>query len=107
MAIEYHPASRTHTVRGIEIAYPDKVSPGYDYPDWANNPTGDRNGPMRRQEARVLYPAGMAFVSTSLLEDLLEAENSWGAGGAFLINDPRVQWALENAGLIHVAADQP
>lgn len=104
MAIEYHPASRTHTYteRGIEIAYPDKVYPGYDFPDWANNPTSDPNGPMLHRQPRLLIPAGIAFVSTSLLEDLLEAENSWGVREPFLIQDPRVKWALENAGLIHV-----
>lgn len=93
---------RTHVVRGVEISYPDKIYPGYEFPDWKNNPTGDRNGPMRRQEPRVIYPAGTVFVPENLLDELCEADNSWGCGGAFLINDPRVEWALECEGLIHV-----
>jgi hypothetical protein len=72
-------AMQTITVHGIELDHPRYV-----------------------REDKVYYEAGTVFISFELLDELTEADNSWGMGGAFLINDPKVKWALESHGLINV-----
>ena len=77
-------AERVVTVKGIELPY-------------ARRRYNSHSGvPLRRDTVET----GTAFVPAHLLEELLEADNSWGCGGGFLIGDPTVEAALECAGLI-------
>jgi hypothetical protein len=112
MTAAFRPAVQTKVIKGIELSYPDKVYPGYDMPDWSQprdewtQPTGPNQNPYptarRWHPARTLHEAGVAFVPLNLLDELLEVDNSWGAGGAYVINSSVVQWALESAKLVTV-----
>jgi hypothetical protein len=74
------PACLNVVVYGVELQYPEL---------------------RRRYDGAVVRPAGSVFVSSRVLEELTEADNTWGMGGAYLLDD-HVEAALVAAGLVHI-----
>ena len=95
---EYKLASKTVVKQGVELPWQEVERYGSDL----LYTSGPRKGEVMypdRQVTGTVKAVGSAFVELSILEELCEQDNSYGMGGAYIINDSRAGLALEQADL--------